>query len=137
MEVTDFLSRLEGVKGRNGSWIARCPSHQDRTPSLTVKELGDGRILIHCFGGCGTDSVLGVLGLAMTDLFPEPLATHLAPVRSFSAADALRALARDSATVTIALEDLARGKTLSPDDIDDLAKAAGRIAAATEFTCGS
>lgn len=133
MDVTDFLTKLEGVKGRNGSWVARCPGHEDRSPSLTVKELGDGRILIHCFAGCGTDVVLGAMGLTMGDLFPEPLATRLGPVRAFTAADALRALSYESSLVVIAAADTAEGK---PVDHERVARAAGRIAEALEYTCG-
>jgi hypothetical protein len=134
MDVTTFLAHLDGVKGRNGSWVARCPAHEDRSPSLTVKELGDGRILMHCFAGCGTDAVLGVLGLSMGDLFPEPLATRMTPVRAFSAADALRALKFESSLVVMAAADTAEGK---PVDQARVAVAAGRIAEALEYTCGS
>jgi hypothetical protein len=133
MEVTDFLSRLSKVRGRNGSWVACCPAHEDRSPSLSVKELGDGRILIKCFGGCGTDVILRVMGLTFSDLFAEPLATHMRPVRAFSAADALRCLTRQSAIVAIAAADQAEGK---PVDQLEVAHAAGLIATALEFTCG-
>lgn len=133
MEITDFLSRLEKVKGRNGSWVACCPAHEDRSPSLSVKELGDGRILLHCFAGCEVAAILGVMGLTMGDLFAEPLATHMRPVRAFSAADALRCLSRQSAIVAIAAADQAEGK---PVDQVQAAHAAGLIATALEFTCG-
>jgi hypothetical protein len=133
MEITDFLSRLTKVKGRNGSWTACCPAHEDRSPSMSVKELSDGRILIHCFGGCGTDSILGALGLTMGDLFPEPLSTHMPTTRAFSAADALRALRYEASVVAIAAADQAEGK---PVDADRVAHAAGLIATATEFVCG-
>lgn len=133
MDVTDVLSRLEGVRGRNGSWSARCPAHKDRSPSLSVKGLPDGRILVHCFAGCDISNVLGAMGLEMGDLFPEPLGHHCAPVRAFSAADALRALAYESSVVVIAAADQAEGK---PVDQDRVAKAAGRIAEALEFVRG-
>lgn len=137
MDVTVLLAKLNGVKGRNGSWVACCPAHEDRSPSLSVKELGDGRILLHCFGGCGTDAVLGVLGLEMGDLFPKSLDMHLAPTRGFTAADALRCLAREGAMVAIAAADQAEGKPQNADDAERVAKALGRINEALEFTCGS
>lgn len=134
MDVHDLLPRLHGVRGKQGSWSARCPSHDDRSPSLSVKELPDGRILLHCFGGCGTDAVLGALGIAMTDLFPEPLAHHMAPKRGvFSAMDALRGLERESAVIAMAAADLAEGKSV---DQARLANAAGRVAEALEFVHG-
>lgn len=131
MEVNTLLSRLQGVRGRNGSWSAKCPAHEDRSPSLSVKELPDGRILMHCFGGCGTDAVLGALQLAMTDLFPERLGDFPPIRRPFSPSDALRALAFESSLVAIATADAAEGK---PVDAARLALAAGRIAEALEFT---
>jgi hypothetical protein len=133
MEVHDLLAKLEGVKGRAGSWIARCPAHEDRSPSLTVKELDDGRILVHCFAECGTDAVLGALGLEMTDLFPTPLATHVAPRRAFSAMDALRCLGHESRVSAITCADLAEGK---PIDTDRVFVAARRIANALELVHG-
>jgi hypothetical protein len=134
MEITAFLSRLEAVRGRDGSWSARCPAHADRSPSLSVKELGDGRILIHCFGGCGTDAILGALGLGIGDLFAEPLAQHLPQRRGdFTARDALRGLTFESSVVAIAAADIADGK---PVDSSRVCLAAGRIAEALEFVHG-
>lgn len=134
MDVDTLLSRLEGVRGRNGSWSARCPAHADRSPSLSIKALDDGRILMHCFGGCGTDAVLGSLGLTMADLFPERLG-DFAPRRGvFSASDALRGLAFESSIVALAAVDLAQGRAV---DASRVAVAAGRIATALEFVHGS
>ena len=50
---------------RGGKWsgtkgMARCPAHDDRTPSLGVS-LGRGAILLHCFAGCDQESVLAAL----------------------------------------------------------------------------
>ena len=135
MEVNTLLARLQGVRGgRDGAWSAKCPAHEDRSPSLSVKALSDGRILMHCFGGCGTDAILGALGLAMGDLFPERLGDFPPIRRAFSASDALRALTFESSVIAIAAADLAEGKPVDPAR---LAAAAGRIAEALEITHGS
>ena len=42
------LSKLEGVKGGNGQWTARCPSHDDSRNSLSVSEGSDGKVLLTC-----------------------------------------------------------------------------------------
>lgn len=136
MDVSDLLSRLEGVRGAKGVWSARCPAHADRSPSLSVKELPDGRILMHCFGGCGTDAVLGSLGLAMTDLFPEPLGDFPRVRPAFTAMDALRALSAECGLVAIAAADLTEDKPLSPEDHLRVCVAAGRITSALEFIHG-
>jgi hypothetical protein len=50
--VEGVLSRLDGVHRTASGWLARCPAHHDREPSLSVG-LGDGgRVLLHCFAGC-------------------------------------------------------------------------------------
>jgi hypothetical protein len=134
MDVAQLLAMLDGVKGRNGSWIARCPAHADKSPSLTVKELDDGRILMHCFAGCGTDSVLGVLGLTLGDLFPEPLTTHAPSRKQYSSADVLRAMRLECSVVAIAAADLADGK---PVDTGRVITACGRISEALEYAYGS
>ena len=137
MDVNTLLSRLNGVRGRNGSWSAKCPAHHDRSPSLSVKELPDGRILMHCFGGCGTDSVLGALGLAVSDLFPDRLPEHsYARARGFSAMDALRALSFEGSVVALVASDMAEGKPVSEIDAQRVRLSVGRIATALEFVHG-
>lgn len=77
MTADALLSRLDGVRrtGKN-RWIARCPAHADRSPSLSVRELDDGRLLLHDFGGCEIESVLVALGLEFDALFPERPIEH-------------------------------------------------------------
>lgn len=132
MDVNDLIARLEKAKRTSrDSWLTCCPAHKDRTPSLTVRGLDDGRILIHCFAGCGAADVMASLGLETADLFPEPLADHLPAVRQpFSAADALRALRREAAVCALSSADLAEGK---PVDRERLFLASERIADACEY----
>lgn len=67
-----LLSRLDKVRSTgNRKWQARCCAHEDKSPSLTITEKDDGRILIHCFAGCGAADVLAAIGLSLSDLFPE------------------------------------------------------------------
>src|SRR5262249_23186215 len=51
---------------------AHCPAHNDGTPSLSVSEGDDGRVLLYCFAGCETESVVDAIGLTMADLFDAP-----------------------------------------------------------------
>ena len=48
MTVTDVLSRLRLVSDGLNGYYAACPVHEDRTPSLTVAEGRDGRVLVFC-----------------------------------------------------------------------------------------
>jgi putative DNA primase/helicase len=63
MNARDITIALHGrwnVAANRGS--ARCPCHDDRSPSLSVRD-GDepGRILVHCFAGCDHRDILGAL----------------------------------------------------------------------------
>lgn len=140
MGIENLLSRLDGLKAGHGAgrWIAKCPAHADRSPSLTIRAEDDGRVLVHCFAGCSAVDVVGALGLAMTDLFPEPLTRDFLPrIRApFSALDALTCLAEESSVVSIAASDIALGRSLSDRDAERIATAAGRIATAIEVIHG-
>src|SRR5579871_6279840 len=63
------LERLDHVQ-RNGKGLtARCPVHEDRHNSLSISEGKDGRVLLQCFAGCDTESIVKAIGLQMRDLF--------------------------------------------------------------------
>ena len=68
--IGDLLNRLEKVKGSKGRWTACCPAHGDKSPSLAVTMLDDGRILLKCFAGCSAYEIVSAVGMDMTDLFP-------------------------------------------------------------------
>ena len=65
------LSRLDRVSstGRD-KWKACCPAHSDKTPSLSVCQTDDGRVLLNCFAGCAVDDILAAIGLTTAELFP-------------------------------------------------------------------
>lgn len=72
MRIDIILDRLEKVRpSGNKQWMACCPSHADKSPSLGLKELSDGRILINCLAGCGAADVLHSIGLTLSDLYPD------------------------------------------------------------------
>jgi hypothetical protein len=54
----DVSSRLEGIRPSGDSWTARCPAHDDRSPSLTITVKDDGKLLLHCHAGCEQTAVL-------------------------------------------------------------------------------
>ena len=67
--IERVLSRLQGVRRCGKGWEARCPAHEDRTPSLSVHEGIDGRVLLCCHAGCEFTAVVAALGLKPRDLF--------------------------------------------------------------------
>lgn len=132
MIAAKLLEQLEGVRKRGpGTWIARCPAHDDRSPSLSIRETDDGRVLIHCFAGCEARDVLAAIGLKFADLYPESLRNparfdrSFAPVRRKMPADvALSCLANEALVVLLSAQDVKRG--ILPDS-ERLALAVDRI----------
>jgi len=125
-----LLARLDGVQGHDGRWRARCPSHGSTGLSLSVADR-DGRVLVHCFGGCDVGAVLGAVGLGLKDLYDAPLGHNYRPTRAeWTLRDAIAATAHESRVILIASSDLAAGLQLSNADVSRLSVAAGRIAAA-------
>ncbi len=124
-----LIARLEGLRQTGpGRWIARCPAHDDRSPSLSVKELDDGRTLVHCFAGCDPLSVVQAVGLEMTDLFPERLAHHLKSTGSpIPASDRLELIDHEATTVGLIAGKFIESRALDESEWERLAVAVSRI----------
>ena len=71
MKSDDLLGLLQGVKRTSRGWSTRCPSHSDKSPSLSIREAEDGRILLHCFAGCTPEEICAALSVKVRDLFPD------------------------------------------------------------------
>jgi hypothetical protein len=71
-KLNNLLSKLEKVKPSGSfKWLACCPSHDDKSPSLAIKLGDDEKVLIHCFAGCEPREILSAIGLTMSDLFKD------------------------------------------------------------------
>ena len=65
------LGRLDKVKQAGaGQWKACCPGHDDKDPSLSIREADDGKVLLHCWAGCTAAEITAAIGLELRDLFP-------------------------------------------------------------------
>jgi hypothetical protein len=128
--ATRLLDRLAGVKATGASrWVALCPGHTDRRPSLSVRELDDRRVLVHCFAGCETADVLAAVGLTLADLFDRPVAHCVPPSKSRPpAVDALQSMLTEAAVAQLVAEDLAAGRTPGAADLARLSLAVQRLA---------
>lgn len=132
MSADLLLSKLDRVK-RTGpnTWVASCPTRADKRPSLAVRELEDGRVLIHDFGGDSPAEILAAVGLAFDDLFPPRPAVpaHIGKPerRPFPCADAFRAIAFETTIVAIAGAAILAGEPVSQFDKARLLVAVGRI----------
>ncbi len=57
----DEVTRALGGRWHGSYGTARCPAHEDRSPSLSLRDGDDGRLLVHCFAGCAGREVLTAL----------------------------------------------------------------------------
>lgn len=67
--------------------MACCPAHEDKNPSLSVKENDHGDVLLNCFAGCKPQAVVSAIGLEMKDLYSMPLTNGNGGSHFKSAAD--------------------------------------------------
>lgn len=134
MTVEILLSKLEKVRRTApGKWIASCPTRTDRSPSLAIRELDDGTVLLHDFGGDDVASILGAIGLSFEDLYPTKTTVGRAPVRRpFIASDVLDLVAFECSVAVIVLADVLRLENVSDQDWDRLSIAAQRLGHAAE-----
>lgn len=116
------LARLDKVKANGaGKWKACCPAHDDRDPSLSIREAEDGKVLLHCWAGCETDSIAAAIGLTIRDLFPsEQRQARRGPSKA--------AIEHERRIVSIGLSLLAQGANLPPSDLERLETARRRLA---------
>jgi hypothetical protein len=136
-----ILERLEKVR-RVGTdrWSACCPAHEDRSPSLGIRLLSDGRILLNCFAGCPVDQVLAALGLNMPDLYPPVPLNGSQSIRGgekvWNASGVLRAISLEALIVLDCARQLASGRSLCETDYASLLRAVARLQAAVGAVYG-
>jgi len=51
-------------------WTARCPAHEDHSPSLSIRQMPD-RVLIHCHAGCSVTDICWALRVTVADLYSD------------------------------------------------------------------
>jgi hypothetical protein len=72
MTAVEFAALVDGRAAGRNRFQAHCPAHRDRSPSLSIREGTEGRVLLHCFAGCTADAILSALKLSRRDLFQGP-----------------------------------------------------------------
>lgn len=129
-----LLQRLEGVQRSGNGWRAKCPACGGRSRKLSIAER-EGRVLLHCFGGCKAIEVLEAVGLGWADIMPprhwpespEERRQARRAIREAGWAAALATLATEATIVRMASAQVARWQPLSEEDDARLALACERI----------
>jgi DNA primase len=132
-----LLERLDRVKQTApGKWVARCPAHEDGSPSLSIRE-SDGKLLVYCFASCSVANVMQAVGLSLSDLFESPLGHYFKPSKSrIPARDLLEIMSEETSIVAIIAADLLEKRAISDADWQRLAQAAARIGRARDHAHG-
>ncbi len=59
--TAEIIAKALGGRRAGGGWIARCPAHEDRKPSLSITEAKGGKVLVRCHAGCEQARVIAAL----------------------------------------------------------------------------
>ena len=60
-DAGETIAKALGGRKAGGSWMARCPVHDDRDPSLAIRDADDGKVLVRCHAGCDQAQVIATL----------------------------------------------------------------------------
>lgn len=129
--IDAVLAQLNKVRQRqSGQWSACCPAHDDKSPSLSVRETAEGSVLLHCFSGCSVADIVSALGLDMAVLFPPRQLSGREPKRTpslLTSKQALELLDREALFLAVVAANILRGVEINQNDLDRITKSAGRI----------
>jgi hypothetical protein len=118
--------------------MARCPAHEDRRPSLSIRECDDGKVLINCLAGCGATEVLNACGLDYDALFPaKPSDSTGATRRPVFASDVFELVRFEVSVVHLIGCDLYKNKTISEEDYRRLGQAIAKLERIGSLAYGS
>ena len=119
MVIDNLLSKLDKVKPTgNGKYLACCPAHPDKSPSLAIKQTDDGKILLHCFSGCQVSDIVAAVGLELSDLMPEnPTYKKGSKPPQFNKYELFDRLAFEAVILSLGIRQLLAKEDLSPEDL--------------------
>src|SRR6516225_7507423 len=61
LTAREIAAALRRGHRSGANYVACCPSHEDRTPSLSLTDASDGTVLVHCHTGCSQQDVIVAL----------------------------------------------------------------------------
>lgn len=137
MTVHVLLNKLTKVKRTgDGKYMACCSAHADKTASLTISELNDGRVLLNCFAGCDPYSILQSVGLDWSDVMPDNAIGHniRAESKILYPTEALEIVKFEAQIVCLIAYDIKKSGVCTQDMTDRLGQAMQTINKAIKAT---
>jgi hypothetical protein len=58
--TAEIIAKALGGRKTGGGWTARCPAHDDREPSLSIRSADGDAVLVRCHAGCEQAAVIGL-----------------------------------------------------------------------------
>jgi putative DNA primase/helicase len=59
--TAETVAKALGGRRAGSAWMAKCPAHEDREPSLSIREAAAGKVLVRCHAGCDQQQVIAAL----------------------------------------------------------------------------
>lgn len=138
MSVENLLNNLRKVRKMGADrWQACCPAHDDKSPSVSIRELSDGAVLVHCFAGCSVHEIVAAAGLDIAELFPEKT-EHYVPRQKmpFTHREAMAALVPEIFTIALIGRQMMSGIPNDEKTQQALILAVSRVSAAHSYVEG-
>jgi putative DNA primase/helicase len=57
----ETIAKALGGRKAGAAWMAKCPAHEDREPSLSTRDADNGKVLVRCHAGCDQADVIAAL----------------------------------------------------------------------------
>ncbi|MBT4094178.1 MAG: hypothetical protein HOE85_09445 [Nitrospinaceae bacterium] len=72
MRAEEYAPYLDKFRRAGRGFTARCPAHDDGTPSLSLRDSDDGKkLLLHCHAGCTAQEIIEATGHTIKELFND------------------------------------------------------------------
>lgn len=109
MDAESIARALDKPRRSGKSWLACCPAHPDKNPSLAITVTERGKVLVKCFAGCDQQAVIEAL--RARGLWPDttPQQKHIAAQR-----ERRREVDHHRLILRIAKADMRAGKPITP-----------------------
>ena len=116
-KIAEFTGRLDKCRFLGeGRWLACCPAHADRSPSLAVfYDSAKDKMLIKCFAECSVDDIVSAVGMTLADLMPERIYDGKWERPRLNKIELFDKLFHESKIMRCVVEDLLTGKPVNVD----------------------
>lgn len=117
-----LISRLDGVRSLSPQrdwverYLAKCPAHDDKHPSLLVSITNRGIVQAHCQSGCAMVDVFNAVGMLASDFMPNRSGRPFTPKLDY-----------EKLVIECYRDKRKKGGTFEPDEIEAVKEALEKV----------